>query len=48
MDVFSEANRMAALLREIHEAFTRLGFTEEQAFELTKLAMTGMIGGAEE
>lgn len=33
-DLFSEANRAAATVRDLYEAFIRFGFTPDQAFVL--------------
>lgn len=35
-DPFSAAARHASIVREIYDAFTREGFTDEQAFALTE------------
>ncbi|WP_405560653.1 hypothetical protein [Streptomyces sp. NBC_01180] len=34
IDVFSEANKHAAMVRELFEAYVRHGFTDGQAMEL--------------
>lgn len=38
-DMFSEANRYAAMVREVFDALTRAGFTEEQAMRIMLNAM---------
>lgn len=34
-DLFSEANRAAASIRDLYEAFIRFGFSRQEAFTLT-------------
>jgi len=34
-DLFSEANKAAASIRDLYEAFVRFGFSRDEAFALT-------------
>lgn len=36
LNAFGQATQLATLLREQYEAFTRVGFTDRQAWDLTQ------------
>lgn len=43
-DVFAEARKHAAQMREFFDAYIAEGFTEDQAMELVKILMGGVVG----
>ena len=43
-DVFAEARRHAVQMREFFDAYIAEGFTEDQAMEMVKLILAGVVG----
>lgn len=45
LDMFAEARRHAAQMREFYDAYVSQGFTEDQAMRLVAILLGGVVGG---